>query len=140
VINAALLHKAISAVAPVVGVGIGDLDDRSTWRIDFAPEATTEQRVAGDAALAAFDPIADERAAVSVTPWQAREALRRAGLLGTVDAAVTALGATSEAYVAWHYADRIRRASPLIEALAPSLGLSDAQLDALFETAKGLTP
>jgi len=73
---------------------------------------------------------------VSVTPWQAREALRLAGKLAAVEAAVEGLGVTHPAYIAWHYAERIRRDSPLIASLQGALGLSDADLDALFATAR----
>ncbi len=76
---------------------------------------------------------------ISVTPWQAREALRRAGKLEAVETAIEALGVTHAAHNAWHYAERIRRDSPLIAALQGPLKLSDADLDGLFEVAKGLT-
>jgi len=95
--------------------------------------------------FAALDPgavaayVAPPTPPVSVTPWQAREALRLAGKLAAVEAAIEALGVTHPAYNAWHYAERIRRDSPLIAALAPALQLSDADLDALFEAARGLS-
>ena len=57
------LHKAVAATCPIHGVSIGRRDDRATWRIDFAPEATDAQRVAAAAALAAFDPVAVKAAA-----------------------------------------------------------------------------
>jgi hypothetical protein len=49
------LHKAIEAVAPIIGVSIGQMDDRATWRIDFARDASEEQRAAARAVLEAFD-------------------------------------------------------------------------------------
>ncbi|MGL5116505.1 MAG: hypothetical protein ACRC7C_14395 [Beijerinckiaceae bacterium] len=76
---------------------------------------------------------------IAVTPWQAREALRLAGRIVAVEAAVEALGVAHPAYIAWHYAERIRRDSPLIDALKGGLSLTDADLDALFEVAKGLS-
>ncbi len=45
-----------AATLPVIGVSIGRTDDKGTWRIDYAPEATPEQRAAGAALVAAFDP------------------------------------------------------------------------------------
>lgn len=75
----------------------------------------------------------------SVTPWQAREALRQAGLLAAVNAHIDALGDADAAYIAWHYAERIRRNSPFVESIAPLLGLTEAQLDALFSAAAGLS-
>jgi len=75
----------------------------------------------------------------SVTPWQAREALRLYGILGQVNAHIDALGDADAAYVAWHYAERIRRDSPFVKSIAPLLGLSDKQIDDLFNTAAGLS-
>jgi hypothetical protein len=75
----------------------------------------------------------------SVTPWQAREALRLNGLLSAVNAHIDGLGDAHAAYVAWHYAERIRRNSPFVETLAPTFGLSEAQLDALFTQAASLS-
>lgn len=77
--------------------------------------------------------------AESVTPWQAREALRLAGILAQVNAHIDGLGDDHAAYVAWHYAERIRRNSPFVETLAPTFGLSEAQLDALFVQAASLS-
>jgi hypothetical protein len=74
----------------------------------------------------------------SVTPYQAREALRGAGLLATVNAHIEAEGAESPAYNAWHYASRIRRASPFVESIGPALGLSEEAIDGLFIAAAGL--
>lgn len=38
------LHNEISKVCPIVGVSIGDENDKATWRIDFKNEATKEQK------------------------------------------------------------------------------------------------
>lgn len=54
--NTALLHDTLAAIAPVQGVRIGRPDDKATWSIDFAPEATPEQQAAATTALLAFDP------------------------------------------------------------------------------------
>ena len=74
-----------------------------------------------------------------VTPWQAREALRLAGLLPAVNAHIEGLGENHQAYIAWHYAERIARASPLIASLTPAFNLSNEDIDALFVTAAGLS-
>lgn len=71
----------------------------------------------------------------SVTPYQARMALLGAGLLDDVDALMINDATSRAAKIAWEYATVIHRHSPLIDALAPALGLSDAQLDALFVAA-----
>jgi hypothetical protein len=59
---AAGLDSAIQTVAPIIGVSLGRSDDKSTWRIDFAPEATPEQRDAAAAVVAKFDVVAAESA------------------------------------------------------------------------------
>jgi hypothetical protein len=60
------LSATLRVIAPIHGVSIGMRDDKRTWRIDFAPEATAEQRAAGQAALGAFDadavPVEDVKA------------------------------------------------------------------------------
>ena len=73
-----------------------------------------------------------------VSPWQAREALRLSGLLPAVNAYIEALGENHQAYIAWHYAERISRTSPLIASLAPVFNLTDEMLDDLFTTAAEL--
>lgn len=54
------LDAAIKVVCPIFGVSIGRPDDKSTWRIDFEAQATSQQRSAAQAVLAAFDPNAPE--------------------------------------------------------------------------------
>lgn len=44
-----------NAGIPIIGVSIGQPDDRTTWRVDFAAEATPEHRAAADALIATFD-------------------------------------------------------------------------------------
>jgi hypothetical protein len=52
---AAKLDQAIRAVAPhISGVSIGRRDQRETWRVNFAPEATPEQIEAAQAVIASF--------------------------------------------------------------------------------------
>lgn len=53
--RAGLLHEAIAAVCPIVGVSIGAADNRLTWRIDYAAEATAGQILDAEAVLASFD-------------------------------------------------------------------------------------
>ena len=57
-----VLDEKVRAVAPIDGVSIGHRDDKTTWRVDFRPEATRAQRDAAAAVLAAFD-VATEQAA-----------------------------------------------------------------------------
>lgn len=70
-----------------------------------------------------------------VTAFQARAALAAAGLLSVVTAHMASLPSDDVARIAWEYAGGFKRTSPTIAALAPVLGLSDAQIDALFVAA-----
>jgi len=75
-----------------------------------------------------------------VTMRQARLALLQAGKLAAVDAAINALPEPTKtaARIEWEYSGTVRRRQPLVLALAPALGLNDAQLDALFIAAESL--
>lgn len=72
----------------------------------------------------------------AVTMRQARLALFGAGLLATVDAAIAQAGGAAQ--IEWEYAQDVRRDSPLIAQLAPLLGLTGEEIDALFIAAAGL--
>lgn len=74
----------------------------------------------------------------SVTRFQARAALSRAGLFTTVHTAMTAFAVDDERRLAWEDAQEFRRTSPTMLQMAAALGLSDAQLDALFTTAASI--
>jgi hypothetical protein len=59
------LTGSVREVCPaVVGVSIGDPDDRTTWRIDFVDGATQEERAVAAATLNAYDPHAPTAAMV----------------------------------------------------------------------------
>lgn len=91
-----------------------------------------------DKAIAAAN--ARQNHVMAVDMCQARLALLGAGLLETVDAAIAAMpGAEGEAArLQWEFRQTVRRDSQLVAQLAPVLGLSDEQLDALFTQAAGL--
>ena len=69
------------------------------------------------------------RDAMQCTPAQMRLALRRAGLLATVQALAES---NPEAAIVWEYASVIVRNSPFISALQGQSGLTDEQIDDLF--------
>jgi hypothetical protein len=71
-----------------------------------------------------------------VSPRQARLALLAAGLLDEVQAAVDAAGGATK--ITWEYATEISRTDPMIDAIGAALNMTDAQIDALFATAKTL--
>ena len=71
---------------------------------------------------------------------QARLALLGAGKLAAVDAAIDAMPEPqkSAARIEWEYAAEVRRDNDFIAWLAPALGMTDAQVDALFVAAAAL--
>lgn len=73
------------------------------------------------------------RQSASCTPFQGRMALSDANLLTQAQSAVDA--ADEKTKVAWEYALDWNRTSPMIAALATTLGLSDSQVDDLFRAA-----
>jgi hypothetical protein len=76
----------------------------------------------------------------AVTARQARLALLGAGLLSTVEQALSGMAGLQgdAARIEWEYALEIRRDSPLIGAIAPMLNLTTQQVDDLFRAAEGL--
>ncbi len=61
---AARVAAAIEQVCPIVGVRIGEAGDKESWEIEFAAEASVEQRDAALDMLDAFDAeAADSRPA-----------------------------------------------------------------------------
>ena len=56
-----VLNEKVEQVAPIFGVSLGETSDKSTWRIDFKPEATPAQRTAAQAVVDAFDVAAEEQ-------------------------------------------------------------------------------
>jgi len=57
------LTRALArAGVPVFGVSIVVTDDRSTWTIQYKPEATNQQKTAGEALKLSYDLAADTTA------------------------------------------------------------------------------
>lgn len=76
----------------------------------------------------------------SVSMRQARLALLGAGLLAQVDAAIASLPSPQKeaAAIEWEYAQEVQRHNGLVPAMAQALGMTEAQLDALFMQAATL--
>ncbi|MFL7903533.1 hypothetical protein ACJ41P_20530 [Azospirillum argentinense] len=70
---------------------------------------------------------------VTVTPLQARKALRAAGLKAAADAFIATL--PEEEQEEWDYAIEVRRDNAIIAKAAAHLGLDDDRIDALFRRA-----
>lgn len=76
-----------------------------------------------------------------VSMRQARLALLGAGLLDDVEAAIAAIPDPIErraAQIEWEFGQEVNRQHGLVSMLGPALGLSDAQIDALFIQASQL--
>lgn len=75
-----------------------------------------------------------------VTMRQARLALLGAGLLSTVNSSIAAMtGAAGEAArIEWEYSQEVQRDRGLVLALGTQMGMTEAQLDALFTTAAAI--
>lgn len=72
------LHEQIAKHAPICGVRIVDERDRSTWSIDFEPDATPAQQAAASAALSAYVEVDDP---VPLTADALADALISAGVV-----------------------------------------------------------
>ena len=72
-----------------------------------------------------------------VTMRQAQRALLDAGLLDAVEAAINALPEPPRraAKIDWEMSSTLRRDSQFVQLLAPALGMTSTQLDALFVAA-----
>ena len=75
-----------------------------------------------------------KREGMKVTRFQAKVALMQAGLLEVAEQAVSQ-STDPLVQLAWQEAG-FERLSPMVEQLGQSMGLTDEQLDDLFETAK----
>lgn len=75
-----------------------------------------------------------------VTMRQARLALLGAGVLAGVDAAIDAMPepTRSAARIEWEYSGAVQRHNGFVAALGPALGMTGAQIDALFVAAAKL--
>ena len=131
--NAGTLHDIIAKVCPIGGVVIGVVDDKSTWAIRYSETASDHQRASAQAIIDAYDPKA-ETVPASVKMWQAKAAM---ALVGKLDAANAAIAASKSVplQLAWEYATDISRTSVSVSAIGKVLGMSDADIDALFISA-----
>ncbi len=77
----------------------------------------------------------------AVTMRQARLALLAAGKLDAITAAIASIqnaATRAAAQVTWEYSTEVQRHNGLVAQLGPALGLTDADIDALFVAARAL--
>lgn len=117
-------------------------DGTATPVLDDGADPTPDDLAALSAAQEAWLAVGTLPARIPafVTMRQARLALLGAGMLAQVNAAVAAMTGVQgdAARIEWEYSQEVQRGKALVQALGPALGLSAAQLDALFVAAKAL--
>lgn len=57
-----IIHDKIAAVCPIGGISFVDFNDRSTWLVDYLPQATEQQKSAAAALIASYDALSDKKA------------------------------------------------------------------------------
>lgn len=128
------------ALGPVPADAV-DVDDEVAAAV-LAGQSPTQMIAAGPNGQPVLSdrPVLPPEVPQSVSMRQARLALLGAGLLATVNSAIAGMpGAQGEAArIEWEFAADVRRDSPLVQALVPVLGISEADLDALFTAAAAL--
>ena len=83
----------------------------------------------------AAEALASWRESVSVSAFQAQQALDELGYIEQVEAIMTDPATPAKTKRAWKLAQEFRRMSPTVLELAGALGLSDVEIDALFQHA-----
>lgn len=69
-----------------------------------------------------------------ITMRQARLVLNAAGYITTINAAIAAMPSPQkeQAAIEWEYSNTVQRHNGFVSALGPALGLTEAQIDAMF--------
>lgn len=81
--------RALLALAPIVGITVGDPANRDTWALRFRDDATAEQRAAATAAMAAINPLNSRKRTAIAAIDQAAEAARLRRITGGAGMALT---------------------------------------------------
>jgi hypothetical protein len=135
----ALIH--INRVCQVVEVGQEFTVHADLSWVDCPDEVTPETHEWNGGIFAEITVDTPEPPIPStVSMYQARTALSRAGHLATVNAALATMPgpAGEEARIKWEFAPTVKRTDALTAAMAGVLGLTEQQLDDLFTTAAAI--
>lgn len=100
--------------------------------------AERDNAVSARDALQAKIDATKAKARLSVSPAQARLALKRAGRLAAVQDMIEALPADDDVRIVWDWAVTWERDSPFVDTLGAALGLTGEQIDDLFALAATL--
>lgn len=104
-------------------------------RSDLGADATAHEALIAEVEATYVPPEPQPpQVPAAVTMRQARLALLGAGLLDDVDAAINAMTSPQReaAKIEWEYSQEVQRHNGFVSVLAPILGLTEAQTDALF--------
>ena len=112
------------------------IDHHAAYAEELIAVSALERDEAGEWTATEASP-AEIAATLTVTRFQARAALHQAGLLADVEAAVAASDDPT-VKLAWAESIEFPRGSPTIAALAVAIGLTDAEVDALFIAAAAI--
>lgn len=130
-------HTSVNAVVTFDKIGAvpfsASADDPEAHGQEIFAKAVAGQFGAVAAYVA---PVQDNSVPQSVTPLQARKALRQAGLKAQVDAYVATL--SDEAREEWEYCISVERNNGLVNDAATALGMTEDQKDDLFRLAATL--
>lgn len=151
---ALMVHQQVEAVAPITGISIGRVDDKTSWRITFADDATDEQRAAARAVVDTIDvsagPVADTVTDVqffhalaqigTVTEAEALAAVTRGELPAALLAGIAKLPAEQQFAAKMMIAGGTvyHRSHPMVSALATAIGWTKEQTDNLWRSASAL--
>ena len=83
----------------------------------------------------AAEALASWRESVSVSAFQAQQALDDFGYIEQVEVIMTDAATPTKTKRAWRLAQEFRRMSPTVLELAGALGLSEVEIDTLFQHA-----
>lgn len=76
----ALSKAFVAAALPIDGMGVGNPDDKSTWRVDWATPPTAQQLAQAQAIIDAFD-VAVEEAKATEDAGTARGEIMAKGIV-----------------------------------------------------------
>ena len=127
-----IFAQAVLALAPGAEFAATDAEIIA-WHSPDIEQPSAEAIAAKVAELAAAPDAPDAQPSDTISRFQARAVLLNAGLLTQVEQVVA--NADDMTRLAWAEAVEWKRSSPTINSLGAQLGLSDAQMDALFAAA-----
>lgn len=127
---------AVAIVQAANVKSIADAQASAAAKVDAEAALATAQARIAELEAQVGTPVAVPTPVTSVTPRQMRQALTQMGLRGPVEAAVAAADQDLQDW--WEYSNAFERERPQVVAMAQALGVSDAQLDALWALAATL--